>query len=260
MNWLTDKTLIGVVHLPALPGSPRAELSIAHIVERAVAEARIYTDAGFDGVIVENFGDVPFHGERVEPHTAVAMGRVVTAILNATNLAVGVNVLRNDARTGLAIAAMTGARFVRINVHTGAYVTDQGLIEGRAAETLRYRATLDAEVAIFADVHVKHATPLSTLSLDQTAEETAYRGLADALIVTGSTTARPADRSDVVRVKQAVPDRPVFVGSGVTPETIAETLTVADGVIVGTALKTGGQTDADLDASRVTRFAQRAGR
>ena len=203
---------------------------------------------------------MPFHGERVEPHTAVAMGRVVTAVLNATDLAVGVNVLRNDARTGLAIAAMTGARFVRINVHTGAYVTDQGLLQGRAAETLRYRAALDAEVAIFADVHVKHATPLSTLSLDQAAEETAYRGLADALIVTGSTTARPAARSDVVRVKQAVPDRPVFVGSGVTPETIAETLTVADGVIIGMALKMDGRTEADLDASRVMRFAQLAGR
>jgi hypothetical protein len=258
---LPSRALIGVVHLPPLPGSPRSAMTVDAIVDRATDQARHLVDAGFDGVVIENFGDYPFFGERVEVHTAVAVGLVARAVVQAVDRPVGVNMLRNDARSGMAVAAMSGASFIRVNVHTGVYATDQGVLEGKAAETMRYRSALGVSVAVFADVHVKHAKPLAGTAhhdLARAAEETAYRGMADALIVTGPTTARPAELEDVKRVKQAVPDRPVFVGSGVTAETVAAVLAEADGVIVGSALKQGGQTEADLDADRVKAFVQAA--
>jgi len=260
VDWLPTPALIGVVHLPPLPGSPRTALPVEHIVERAVAESRLLVDAGFDAVVIENFGDAPFHGERVEVHTAVAMGVVTRAVVSAAGCPVGVNVLRNDARSAMAIASMTGARFIRVNVHTGVYATDQGMLEGRAADTLRYRSMLSSDVAIFADIDVKHARPLAGPNLSMAAEETAYRGLADALIVTGPTTGRPAERNDIEETKQAVPDRPVLVGSGVTAESVASVLAAADGVIVGTALKEHGRTEAPLDRTRVAQFVRAAGR
>jgi membrane complex biogenesis BtpA family protein len=164
---------------------------------------------------------------------------------------VGVNVLRNDSRSALAIAAVTGASFVRVNVHTGAMVTDQGVIEGDAYETVRYRRQLGVEVKILADVFVKHATPLGTLSIEQAARDTAYRGLADALIVTGPGTGEPTEMADVLRVKEAVPDIPLLVGSGVHEGNVAQLLSVADGVIVGTSLKQDGVTTNPVDERRV---------
>ena len=257
-DWLPANALIGVVHLAPLPGSPQASLSVDQVAERALVGARALADAGFDALIVENFGDVPFCAEHVEVHTAIAIGRVVRAVIENVPCPVGVNVLRNDARTALAVAAMTGASFIRVNVHTGVYAADQGLLEGRAAETLRDRAALDADVAVFADVHVKHAEPLGGRDLARAAEETAYRGLADALIVTGPTTARPADLADVQQVRQAVPDRPILVGSGVTIDTVAAVLAATDGVIVGTALEEDGRTAAPIDPARVAAFVRAA--
>ena len=247
-----------MVHLPPLPGSPRSDQPIDSIIERAVADASSLAASGFDALVIENFGDAPFHSDRVEVHTAVGLGLVVRAVKMAVRCPVGVNVLRNDARTAIAVASVAGAEFVRVNVHTGVYATDQGLLEGKAAETLGYRAMLGGEPAIFADVHVKHAQPLSSPDLGQAAEETAYRGLADALIVTGPTTGRAAELDQVRIVKQAVPDRPVLAGSGVTPDSVADVLAVADGVIVGTALKREGRTDAPVDADRAARFIARA--
>jgi len=252
----TRPICIGVVHLPALPGSPQSIQSIEEIRPRAVDEARMLSDAGFDGVVVENFGDTPFHADFVEPHTIAAMAIIVSDICRTVSVPVGVNVLRNDARGALAVASMGGAKFVRVNVHTGVYATDQGLIEGRAAQTLRYRRTLMSEVAIFADVHVKHATPIGQRDLALAAEETAHRGLADALIVTGPTTARAASLDDLRQVKSAVADRPVLVGSGVTPASLAGFLSQADGVIVGSWLKQGGVTTNPIDPKRLAKFAK----
>jgi len=250
---------LGVIHLPPLPGGPRPGPSMPAIRSRALDEARQLADAGFDGLIIENFGDAPFLPSDVEPHTLTAMAVIVADVCRSVDIPVGVNVLRNDARGALAVSVATGAAFIRVNVHTGVYATDQGLIEGRAAQTLRYRRHLACPTAIFADVHVKHAAPLGPSDLAIAAEETAYRGLADALIVTGTTTGRATSLDDLRTVKSAVPDRPVLVGSGATPETVAELLRIADGVIVGTCLKRDGLTVNPPDPDRVRRFARAAG-
>ena len=254
MRDLPRPLLIGTVHLPALPGSPRHRLPLAGLVEHAVADAEALRRAGFGALLIENFGDVPFAANCLEPAAVAAMGIVAAEVRSATSLPIGINALRNDALAALGIAAAAEAAFIRVNVHTGVAATDQGILQGRADETLRYRQRLGGDIGILADVHVKHAVPLSQPDIALAAEEIAYRGLADGLIVTGPTTGRPADLEDVGRVKQAVPDRLVLVGSGASAETIAGILAVADGVIAGSSLKPSGRTNEPVDLELAREF------
>jgi len=250
--------LIGMVHLPPLPGSPAGALPLERIREAACRDARILADAGFNALIVENFGDAPFRPGRVDPHTVACLTVVARALRQEVALPLGINVLRNDALAAVAIAAACDAAFVRVNIHTGAYAADQGIIEGRADETLRFRRRLGSRAAILADVHVKHAAPLLEQTIAQAAEEAAYRGRADGLIVSGVATGKPTSLQDLRSVRQAVPDRPIFVGSGATAGNVRELLAVADGVVVGTALKEDGRTTAPVDPDRARAFVQAA--
>jgi hypothetical protein len=245
------KVLLGVVHLQPLPGSPRnAGRSMDAILAAAKADAETILAAGLDGFILENFGDAPFHGSRVPPHVLTLMTRAAMEVLCGPAL-VGVNVLRNDARGALAVAAACGLPMIRVNVHTGAMVTDQGILQGEAAETVRERELLAPDVAILADVRVKHAYPLGVgFDLRTCARDTAYRGLADALIVTGAATGSLPLLDDVKAVREAVPDRPLLVGSGVSRETVREILRHADGIIVGTSIKRRGKVEEPVDLDR----------
>ena len=257
---LNDIKLIGMVHLPPLPGSARSTLSMAEITERAVSEARQLCDAGFDALIVENFGDAPFHATTAPSATVAALAIIANAIRCSIDKPLGINLLRNDACGALALAAVTGAAFVRVNVLSGVYATDQGLIEGDAATVLAERSRLCPQVQIAADVHVKHARPLHQLDIAVCAEETAYRAGANVLIVSGSATGKSADIKEIEAVKHAVADRPVWVGSGVTAENVGAMLKAADGVIVGTALKHDAKTTNPIDSKRLAAFINAAGR
>jgi membrane complex biogenesis BtpA family protein len=247
-----------MVHLAPLPGSPACELPLERICQDACRDAGVLAEAGFDAIVMENFGDSPFRALTVDPHTVAAMTMVARAIRRDVDLPLGINVLRNDALAAVAIATVCEAAFVRVNIHTGVYATDQGIIEGRADETLRYRKKLGSRVAILADVHVKHASPLLAQSIAEAAEEAAYRGRADGLIVSGTGTGKPTSMVDLQAVRQAVPDRPVFVGSGASVKNVSELLSVADGVIVGTTIKRGGRTTAAVDAERARAFVKAA--
>lgn len=247
--------LIGVVHLAATPGAPRFEGSVARVLERAASDAAALASNGCDALVVENFGDAPFYAERVPAETIASLALALRAVMHvARDLPVGVNVLRNDARAALGLCAATGASFVRVNVHTGVAVSDQGLLEGRAADTLRERARLCPNVAIWADVHVKHATPLSRETIGEAAHDTAKRGLADALIVSGVATGKAPEAREVRDVRAAVARVPIFLGSGVDERNAAELLADADGAIVGTALKFDGRVDELVDPKRVQRM------
>lgn len=250
--------LIGMVHLPALPGSPNHRLSMARIIEAASKDARTLAEAGFDAVMIENYGDAPFTAHRIDAASVAAMAVIADRVREASGLTIGINALRNDARSALAIAAATNAEFVRVNVHTGVYATDQGFITGQADETMHYRRRLGVDVAVFADVHVKHSMPISQPDLAEAARETAYRGFADGLIVTGVATGRPTDASQVRRVKEAVPDRPVIIGSGATTESIRALLDICDGAIVGTHIKENAQTTAPIDPRRAAAYIRAA--
>lgn len=253
-DWRRAKPIIGMVHLQPLPGSPRWRGSLQQVIDAALRDAGTLAAGGVDGIIVENYGDTPFFPGQVPPITVAALTAAVVEVRRAVTIPVGVNVLRNDAAAALAIAAATGASFIRVNVHTGAMLTDQGWIAGAAHQTMRERSLLGADVAVFADVFVKHATPPAGLSLEDAARDTWERGHADALIVSGSGTGRPTSAADVERVKAAVPDAKVIVGSGVTAENVTELFRYADGAIVGTSLKPGGRPEKPVAAELVKRL------
>lgn len=247
----TRKLLIGVVHLRPLPGSPRWRGDYATLVKTALSDARAYERGGAHAVIIENFGDVPFTKTSVGPETVATMATVGMAIAGSIDLPIGFNVLRNDARAALALCAACGGSFIRVNVHCGAMLTDQGLIEGDAYHTLRYRESVYSGAGIFADVHVKHAVPLGSESIEAAAHDTVARGLADALIVSGAGTGQAADLADAERVRRACPKAKLLLGSGVTAANVQSYLRFADGVIVGSSLKRGGKLANPVDAKRV---------
>ena len=253
--------LIGVVHLPGLPGDPRPLAGGFPAARRfANRDADALIEGGVDAIIVENFGSAPFvKGGPSEPlphHQLAFLAEVVGDLVRRSPIPIGVNCLRNDASAAMGIAAATGASFVRVNVHTGAYVTDQGLIEGRAAETLRYRRSLDAEhVQILADVLVKHARPLGELSVDDAVQDTLARGLADGVIVSGRATGAAVDEDTLAKALSVAGSGRLFIGSGLTPEISLDWAPKLRGAIVGTWLKENGRLSAPVDASRVATFA-----
>ncbi len=259
-KWV-PKGLIGVVHLPALPGDPEyTGMSIEEIVSFAMKDAAAIVEGGIRSLIIENFGSAPFpKGTAAQPmpahHTAI-MSIVAHEIRKAyPDITMGINCLRNDAYAAIGIAVATRANFIRVNVLSGAYVTDQGVIEGDAYGVLRYRQLLNANhIAILADVLVKHATPLAPLTATDATKDTLLRGHADAVIVTGSGTGEPVERRTLEEVFRAADGRPVLLGSGTKAETLPNYASFIKGAIVGTALKVDGRVSNAVDVERVRRM------
>ena len=248
-----------MVHLGPLPGSPRFDGDLDGVLSAALLDAHRLADAGFDAVLVENFGDAPFFADDVPKVTVSAMTRAVTAVAEAVDLPVGVNVLRNDALAALAVAAATGAAFIRVNVLSGSMATDQGTITGRAADVARLRAAICPDVDVLADVFVKHAAPPPGVTIEQAARDLVERGGAEAVVVSGAGTGHPVDDSRLAAVRKAVPDARLYAGSGVDAMTVADLLAVCDGVIVGTAIKEGGITTAPVDPEAARALVEAAG-
>jgi hypothetical protein len=270
------KPIIAVVHLPPLPGSPRWAGSMSQVLQWAAQDTQILAKAGADAILVENFGDMPFPVSSSPPETVAAMTLAAAEAVRSCSVPVGLNVLRNDAASAVAIAAATGAAFIRVNVHCGVAFSGEGILVGGAHETLRLRQRLAPHLAIFADILVKHAwaalgwpdaasgfaqskessqkSGQMPPNIAQLARDTAYRGLADALIVTGAATGEAPDFTVASQVKDAAPDRPVLIGSGVTAQTVKQALSAADGIIVGSALKESGKAGNRADAERARMF------
>jgi hypothetical protein len=256
-----EDVLIGVVHLLALPGAPDYEGGGAGAVyERGLADARAYAAAGFDGLIVENHGDIPFSKpEDIGPETAAHMAVVTDRIGRETGLPLGINVLANAAVHAMAIASAANARFIRVNQWANAYVANEGFIEGAAAKALRYRSQLRAaEVRIFADAHVKHGAhavvqdrPVAELVRDVEFFN------ADVVIATGQRTGHAADL-DYIRGIDAATSLPTLVGSGVAPDNVRDILGIVNGVIVASALKQDGVWWNPVDPARAKGFVSRA--
>ena len=216
--------LVGVIHCPPLPGSPRAR-PLEETLVSVERDARTLVLAGFDLTMIENYGDAPFFAERVP---------------------------------ALSVAACVGASCIRVNVHTGARVTDQGLVQGRAAETVRLRDSLHkSEVAIWADVDVKHSAPLGVRPMEDEVSDAVERGLCDAVLVTGYGTGQSVDLDTLMRVKR-ISKVPVYAASGVTHDTVREILSACDGVIVGSALRADGKAGGPIDPKRAAEFVARA--
>lgn len=209
--------------------------------------------------MVENYGDAPYFPGKVPDVTVAGMARIVSAIRDAVDLPLGVNILRNDAVAALSIAVACEAGFIRVNVLSGTMFTDQGVIEGQAARVARLRASLCPGVEVLADVFVKHATPPAGLQIDEVAADLWHRALADGLIVSGSATGRPADRAMIERVRAAVPEARILVGSGVTADRVRDLFGLVDGVIVGTDIKQKGDIHRPVDMGRASAVVRAVG-
>lgn len=252
----TPNPVIGVVHLLPLPTSPRWGGSLSTVIDRAEQEAAALAAGGVNGIIIENFFDAPFTKHQVDPAVVSAMSLIVQRVMNLVPLPIGINVLRNDAHSALAIATCVGAEFIRVNVLTGVMATDQGLIEGQAHDLLRYRRELGSEIKILADVLVKHARPLGSPNLTTAVRETIERGLADGVILSGWATGSPPSIEDLELALNAAKGIPVFIGSGADWENIPNLIPAADGVIVSSSLKRHGQIEQPIDPIRVSRFVE----
>ena len=246
--------VIAVVHLAPLPGSPRSTLSFDDVLDRARKEAAICTEAGFDGLLIENHGDAPFPKAELDPHVPAMMAVAARLLREDSGLPIGINILRNDAAGALGAAVAAGASYVRVNVLTGVVATDQGLIEGDAAALMRYRRRLGGNVGVLADVEVKFGTPLYRPRRTDLVKATVQRGLADAVIVTGEATGATADVDMIEEVRAALPSGPILLGSGADADNIGRYAPLIDGVLVGSCLKVDGYVENDVDPDRVKRF------
>ncbi len=244
------RALIGMLHVDALPGTPSASGTLDAAIERAVAEARVYRDAGFTAVAIENIHDRPHLKRGVGPEIVAAMTAIGREVRAAVSLPLGVQVLAGANRESLAVALACGGSFVRVEGFVYAHVADEGLMNADAAELLRYRRAIGAEhIAVFADVKKKHSSHAITGDVDVTETAlTAEFALADGVILTGTATGREADPEEVTHVSGEV-NIPLLVGSGISAQNLLF-FAAADGFIVGSSLKHGGLWSNPLDPAR----------
>ena len=253
------RSLIGMVNVRALPGTPRHELSMQSIIEKAVEEARSLAEAGFHTLILENMHDAPYlKGGAVGPEVCAAMSAVAVAVRQALpEIPVGIQILGGANEMALAVAHATGLQFIRAEGFVFSAISDEGLIADAAAgPLLRYRRMIGADgpggVRILADIKKKHSSHAITADVDlaETARAADFFG-ADGLIVTGVATGRETNPDDLREVRSATPHLPLLVGSGVTPANAAALLEYADGLIVGSSLKVDGVWSNELDPKRI---------
>jgi len=253
-EWKSTATpIVGMLHAPPLPGAPACHMGLHAIREYVLRDADVLVAGGVHGLMLENFGDVPFFPGHVPAFVVAQMTALASAVRQRFDMPLGINVLRNDGCSALGIAHAVGAAYIRVNVLCSARLTDQGLIQGIAHELLRDRVLLRAEhVRILADVDVKHSTPLGPpRPLEEEIADTIERGGADAIIISGTGTSRPTDVEQVRRAKAASGDVPVLVGSGVDPENVADLVSLADGLIIGSAFRGDGCATNPVDPARV---------
>ena len=234
------KPIIGMVHMPPLPGSPNSKLSMKQLTNFALSEASKLERAGLDACIVENVGDTPLLKDDLPPYSVAAMANITREVVQHTRIKVGVNMLRNACEEALSVAHVAGAQFIRCNVLIGAYATDQGIIEGCAARVARLKKELNSEVLVLGDVHVKHAYPIFNVDIEYAAQDLAERGGADAVIVSGPRSPVPPTFERVRKVRDAI-DKPVLVGSGINLSNVKQFYQKSDGIIIGEPdFKVGG--------------------
>ncbi len=255
-EWIgLPSVFVGVIHLLPLPGSPKYAGSLPAVRDAAMADAETLAQGGAHGILIENYGDAPYWPRGVPPAVLTHMAVLAAQVRRTVRLPVGVNVLRNDGLGAMAVAHAADLAFIRVNVLCGAVVADQGVLQGMAHRLLRLRSALGASVAVWADVRVKHASPLAPRALADEVHDTIDRGGADAIIVTGPATGQPVSLAELTMVVEAAATTPVLVGSGARPETIAAMGPLVSGFIVGSALRPEGRLDMPIDLDHVRHFA-----
>jgi len=251
------KAVIGMVHLPPLPGSVGySGYSMNQIIDFALQDAAILVQGGVDGIIVENMWDIPFAvGMDVSPEQMCAQAVAAAEVVKSVPLPVGINVVHNGGRVCLGIAIASGARFIRVCLLTGAQVWDTGEFDhGCARELLSARKMAQAEnIKLFCDVDKKHSVRFPGIDLATHIEWTEFY-LADALIISGRMTGDAPSLDKIKLAKQLAQNRPVLMGSGMTAENVADFFQYADGCIVGFGMKDEGHPERPVSLDKVKRF------
>jgi membrane complex biogenesis BtpA family protein len=250
-----EKPVIGVIHVKALPGTPKSTLSSSQIIAEAIQEAQIYKNAGIDALIIENMHDNPYLNCNVGPEVTSLMSIIGYLVKKESLLPVGIQILAGANQEALAVAKASGLDFIRAEGFVFAHVADEGIINAQAGELLRYRKQIDAsEVAIFTDIKKKHSSHTMTqdISLLETAEAARFF-LSDGVIITGSHTGKPAS-SDELQILKANLKSPIIVGSGITLENVPTYLPICDAMIVGSYFKEKGYWENTLSYERVANF------
>lgn len=251
------KPIIGMVHVLALPGTPRHNQPLKTIIQTAVKEARILVENGVSGVMLENMHDIPYLKRRVGPEIIAGMTAVAGAVRQAVQVPLGIQILAGANQSALAVALAAGAQFIRAEGFVFGHVADEGYLESDAGELLRYRKAIGAaHIAVFTDIKKKHSAHNITadVSLAETAQAAEFF-LSDGLIVTGTATGAPTDPADLKAVRAAT-RLPVLVGSGVTPENIPSVAPYVDGFIIGSYFKKDGYWENGVDGERVQALCQ----
>lgn len=252
------KFLIGVVHLKALPGSPNFNNDFDSIEKGMINDINAYLEGKVDAIILENYFDIPFYKDSVPSEVIASMTRLthVAKITINKKALLGVNILRNASIDAMAVAKIVNADFIRVNVLTGAMLTDQGIIETNAANLLRYRKSLAVypkNIEIIADVQVKHAVPVAERTLTAEIKDTIHRSCAEGIIVSGEATGDPPSLKILKEAAKIINSEvPLIIGSGTTLSNIKEFLPYTDAFIIGTAMKTDGK----VDSSKVKKFSE----
>lgn len=246
-------SLIGMVHVPALPGTPRSHLRVSELVEVATEEAVLLAGCGFDAIIIENMHDTPYvHGDRLGPETTACMTAVAASVSSRVSQPLGIQILSGGNAHAIAVAQAAGGSFIRCENFVFSHVADEGLlVEAEAGPLLRYRRGIGAdEIGVFCDIKKKHASHALTadVSIADAVQAAGFFG-ADAVVITGSHTGQAASPEDV-RDAAAASDLPVLVGSGVTSESIARYDGAATAVIVGSDIKRDGLWSNPIDPRR----------
>lgn len=253
----SDRAIMGMIHLPPLPGAPNYGGNMNDVIEHALIDAETLAKNGVNSMIIENLGDYPYYPETTECETVAAMTRVALEIRKRYDMPLGINILRNSWRAAIAVASLAECQYIRLNILTDAYVTDQGIITGAAHLAARYRKAIGADnIKFFADIYSKHGGPIVRRDLAIVAGEMAHRAMADAIIISEGDSSIAPPLEKIEKVRNAVPNTPIFLGSGMTLATV-DVLRHADGTVFGYGTKPSGDMNDPVDGPTVRAFVDR---
>ncbi len=254
-----NKPVIGMLHLKALPGTPKYSGNTLDIFRNAISDALSLQEAGIDGYIIENMSDRPYLNRYAGPEIIALMSIISYEIKNRTNKPCGIQILAGANHEALAVAKAAGLDFIRAEGFVFAHTADEGIMESDAGKLLRYRKNIDAEnILVFTDIKKKHSS--HSITADQNLEDTAIAAqyfLSDGVIITGKFTGVPADIEELSSIGDKL-NIPVIIGSGITAENISAYLNLADGVIVGSYLKFENKWQNPVDPERVKELMAKA--
>ncbi|MEA2103375.1 MAG: BtpA/SgcQ family protein [Candidatus Cloacimonadota bacterium] len=258
-----QKSVIGMIHVHALPGTPKNSKSISEIIKIALAEVEIYQNNGIDGILLENMHDVPYLNRNVGPEITAAMAVIALRVKQITNLPCGIQILAGANREAVAVAKAANLDFIRAEGFVFSHIADEGFMDGCAGDLIRYRKKIGAEnIAIFTDIKKKHSSHAITSDVDLAEMAIAAEfSLSDGIIVTGRSTSLPASVGDLKQVTSAMhrsyfSHLPIIIGSGITDENIEKYWELADCFIVGSYFKKDGFWENAVSEKRVKQFAE----